>query len=107
MQQGAKKTLQSFANLLFKYEANRIALLDKGGKTMAEITFPAIDDKTVNIDHSFVDPSLRGQGVAAKLVEVTVDHLKNEGKKAVPTCSYVKAQFDAKPEYQSLLPPKL
>jgi len=107
MQKGALKALQGITNLLLKAEPNRIALLDKTGKTMAEITFPAIDANTVEIDHSFVDPSLRGQGIAGKLVQAAVEQISNEGKKAIPTCSYVKTQFDAKPEYQSLIPPKL
>ena len=32
-----------------------------GDNTLAEVTFPSISDDTVNINHTFVDHSLRGQ----------------------------------------------
>jgi len=104
MQQETYKPVPGVEDMKFKYEANRIALQDKAGKEVGEITFPSIDTNTVEINHTFVDPSLRGQGLAAKLVEAAVEKLRNEGKKAVPTCSYVKARFEENSEYQSLVP---
>lgn len=106
MQQDTQKSVFEANGLKLKYEPNRISLQNKARKMMGEITFPAIDSNTVEIDHSYVDPSLRGQGIAAKLVEVTVDYLRKEGKKAVPTCSYVKMRFDQNPDYQSIMPKK-
>lgn len=88
----------------FRYEANRICLQNKSGKNVGEITFPDIDDKTVDIDHTYVDPSLRGQGLAAKLLDAAVDLIRSKGKKAVPTCSYVVAKFEENKDYQSLQP---
>ena len=44
----------------FTYNSNQIALLGEDDKLLAEVTFPEIDKDTVNIDHTFVDPSLRG-----------------------------------------------
>lgn len=41
----------------FTYYPNRIALLDGGGRAIAEITFPDIDEDTVDINHTFVDES--------------------------------------------------
>lgn len=48
----------------FITERNMIYACDDS-KTLAEVTFPNIDDTTVDINHTFVDPSLRGQGVGA------------------------------------------
>ena len=39
---------------------------DENGKMVAEITY-SVSDKIIIIDHTFVDPSLRGQGIASKL----------------------------------------
>ena len=47
----------------FTYNPNQIALLGEDDKLLAEVTFPEIDKDTVNIDHTFVDPSLRGQNL--------------------------------------------
>ena len=78
----------------FTYYPNRIALLDGGGRAIAEITFPDIDEDTVDINHTFVDESLRGQGMAGKLMEAAVNRIQSQGKKAVPTCSYAVKWFE-------------
>ena len=49
----------------FITEKNRI-VYQQDGQTLAEITFPDFEDGVVNIDHTFVDPVLRGQGVAGQ-----------------------------------------
>ena len=51
----------------FIYEKGRIYMTNADGAVIAEITFP-IADGVATIDHTFVDGSLRGQGVAGKLV---------------------------------------
>lgn len=87
----------------FTYYPNRIALLDGGGRAIAEITFPDIDEDTVDINHTFVDESLRGQGMAGKLMEAAVNQIQSQGKKAVPTCSYAVKWFVKHPEYNKLV----
>ena len=86
----------------FTHEQNRIYLLDND-KTLAEVTFPNIDSDTVDIDHTFVDGSLRGQGVADKLLESVAAELDSQNKKAVLTCSYAVKWFEKHPEYSKLL----
>jgi len=45
-----------------------------------------------------VDPSLRGQGIAEKLVDAMVEEMKEQNKKIKPTCSYVVKLFQLKKE---------
>ena len=71
---------------------------EQDGKVLAENTFPALDETTVNIDHTFVDDVLRGQGVAGRLMELTVQELEKTGRKAVVTCSYAKKWMEKYPE---------
>jgi predicted GNAT family acetyltransferase len=40
------------------------------------------------IDHTFVDESLRGQGIASKLVQAAVDEIESKGGVVKATCSY-------------------
>ena len=87
----------------FQHEANRIFLLDEKKEKIAEITFPAEDENTVNINHTYVDNSLRGQGVAAKLVREAAKQLRRENKKAVVTCSYAKLWFQENEDYHDIL----
>ncbi len=87
----------------FIYEENRIYLKDENNKLIAEITFPYVKDATVDINHTFVDESLRGQGVASKLLEAVIGQLKERNLKAIPTCSYAISWFEKHPEYKEFL----
>ncbi|MCH1983214.1 N-acetyltransferase [Ruminococcus sp. OA3] len=87
----------------FNHDKNRIYLPDDRDNTLAEVTFPAISDDTVNINHTFVDNSLRGQGVAGKLMETVAKLLQSQNKKAVLTCSYAVKWFGEHPEYKNLI----
>ncbi len=84
----------------FTHSNNQIALYDEEGRLTAEVTFPDVDTDTVNIDHTFVDDSLRGQGVAGQLMKAAAEQLRSQNRKAVLTCSYAVNWFGKHPEYQ-------
>ena len=48
----------------FIREEGRIYAENKDGTVLAEVIFPAISDFAVSINRTFVDNSLKGQGVA-------------------------------------------
>jgi predicted GNAT family acetyltransferase len=87
----------------FTYNPNQIAYFHSDNNLLAEVTFPNVDENTVDINHTFVDDSLRGQGVAGKLMEATALYLRSQGKKAVLTCSYAISWFEKHKEYQDIL----
>ncbi len=87
----------------FQYENDRIFLNSESGQALAEITFPSVSRSVVNINHTFVDSSLRGRGVADKLVRAVVSELRERNLKAVATCSYAKKWFGEHQEYSDLL----
>jgi predicted GNAT family acetyltransferase len=87
----------------FKQEPNRIYLENEEGNMIAEVTFFDVTEDTVNINHTFVDDSLRGQGIAGKLMEEVVKYLMTENKMAYPTCSYAIMWFEKNKQYRNLL----
>ncbi len=82
----------------FLTEKDRIYATDKSGKMIAEVTFPTKNGVSI-IDHTFVDPSLRGQGVAGKLVELAAKTILDNGNKIAATCPYAVTWFERHPEY--------
>ncbi|MDR1832030.1 MAG: N-acetyltransferase [Fusobacteriaceae bacterium] len=82
----------------FIKEKRRIFAKNPAGQVIAEVTFPPYKEDAVVIDHTFVDDSLRGQGVGGQLMEAVYDHLKKEGKSAVLLCSYAVKWYMAHPE---------
>ncbi|WP_208559370.1 GNAT family N-acetyltransferase [Marinilactibacillus kalidii] len=76
---------------------------EENGKLLAEITFVQGNGNVIAIDHTFVDPSLRGQGVAEQLVDDVVKDMQEQGKMIKAVCPYVVELFKRKPEkYQSI-----
>ena len=55
---------------------------------IAELTYRKEGNK-LYFDHTFVSSSLRGQGIADKLLNAGVEYAEKNGYKIVPVCSYV------------------
>ncbi len=71
-------------------ETNRICATDENGKVIAEITFP-VRDGIATIEHTYVDDSLRGQGIAGQLVQMAVEKIHANGNQIAATCPYAAA----------------
>jgi predicted GNAT family acetyltransferase len=67
--------------------------LQRGGTRIAELTYQRIADGQVAIDHTEVDPSLRGQGIARRLLDAAVAWARQTGTKITPRCSYAAVVF--------------
>ena len=74
----------------------RIYLEDENKKVIAEIEYEDLGNGEYNIYHTFVDDSLRGQGIASQLVETAVEEIKKKGGKPQASCSYAKAWLENK-----------
>ena len=73
---------------MFVTESDRIIMKNESGGVIAEITFSETSPGFFVIDHTFVDDSLRGQGIASKLVQSAADEIERRGGKIGATCSY-------------------
>ncbi len=74
----------------FKKEENRIYAEDENNQTVAEVTFYEISKGKYNIDHTFVDDSLRGQGIGSKLVQEAVNTITEKGAEIEATCPFAR-----------------
>ena len=85
----------------FIKETKRFYHNDESGKLLAEITWEERDN-VLYVNHTFTDPSLRGQGIAALLVDQVAQYAREEGYKVMPVCSYVVHKFDNDSQYADL-----
>ena len=85
------------------YEENRIYAMQKDNLLLAEVTFPSRDASRVNIDHIYVDQSLRGQHVASDLMLLAYKYIKDRGLKIIAKCPYAIAWFKKHDEYQDIV----
>lgn len=74
----------------------------ENGERLAEITFKFIDENVIDVNHTFVNPILRGQGMAKQLVNVVVNEAREKGWKIKPSCSYVSKVFEQDETYRDI-----
>jgi len=62
-------------------------------------------ETTMDIYRTFVDPALRGKGIAELLMKTVIDVAKEHNLKIKPSCSYAVSYFRRFPELKELLSP--
>ena len=60
------------------------------------------DGKNFVITHVGVYPELRGQGIAGRITQVSLEYAKEHGLRVIPMCSYAAGYIRKHPEYAEL-----
>lgn len=74
-------------------EQNRFVIYNDQKEMIAEITWKE-KDNVLWVNHTFTDPSLRGQGIAGKLVDAVVEKATRDQQLIMPVCPYVVDKFN-------------
>ena len=67
--------------------------VNASGQRIAEISYVWSGEHKIIANHTWVDDSLRGQGVARELLDVLVAFAREKNLKIIGTCSYVDVMF--------------
>jgi predicted GNAT family acetyltransferase len=67
------------------------------------MTFSRVNAKLIIIDHTEVEPALRGTGAGQALVLRAVEDARATGSKILPLCPVAAAQFRRHPEWADVL----
>ena len=78
----------------FQITDGRIFYQNEQDEVLAEATYSYLSEGVVDIDHTYVSPVLRGQGVAGRLMEALASDLRAKGLKATASCSYAEAWLE-------------
>nr|WP_106781621.1 GNAT family N-acetyltransferase [Lysinibacillus timonensis] len=73
----------------------------KDGEKLAEIEWVQ-NGSTMVMNHTYVSDTLRGQGVAKKLLDHAVNYARDNNYKMEAVCSYVVAVFNKSNEYDDV-----
>ena len=71
----------------FIHEGKAFRHYNAAGEMDAEITYVPKGEGVIEANHTFVDPSIRGQGVAHQLVDQLADFARKENLKIYPNVS--------------------
>ena len=69
----------------------------------AELTYSRADDDKLIIDHTWVDPKLRNQGIGERLVKAAVAYARETKLKLIPLCTFAQSVFDENSDYKDVL----
>ncbi len=83
--------------IIHESEKNRVAAYDKD-ENIGECTYSKSKSIWI-IDHTFVEETYGGQGIAKKLVAEVVDQARANNVKIIPLCPFAKKEFLERPEY--------
>ncbi|MCX9192087.1 N-acetyltransferase [Carbonactinospora thermoautotrophica] len=64
-----------------------------------------IEDGTVVLVHTEVDPGFEGRGLGSTLVRATLDDARANGRSVLPLCSFIARYVRRHPEYVDLVVP--
>ncbi|HLR09806.1 MAG TPA: GNAT family N-acetyltransferase [Sporosarcina sp.] len=74
---------------------------ERDGEVLAEISWTVLGN-VMAVEHTFVSPELRGQGVAKKLLDRAAQYAREHDYKIEPICSYVVTAFERYDEYNDV-----
>ena len=77
--------------------------IEKDGEWIAEMSYTREGQRKIVIDHTEVDQSLRGRGIARKLVETAVKFARRDNLLIKATCPYAKKVLESSEEYEDIL----
>lgn len=95
------KNKQSFNS--FKTDENRFYLENADGKVIAYVGYVVSGENVLIINGTFVDPSLRGQGIGQSLIEQVVKLAIDNDKKIFPLCPYARKIMEANEGFSQLI----
>ena len=77
--------------------------LKDNGKNIGTLQYTLTGDNQMEIYHTEIDPDLRGKDLGIQLVEAAVKYAREESLKIIPSCTFAKAVFARKQDFQDVL----
>ena len=91
-------------SMKFIYKKNSIQCRDENTDLiLGEVDFETALEGLIEVTHTYVSPSCRGQGIGDQLMHALADELRERRLKAYLSCSYAVKWFYKHPEYQDLV----
>ncbi len=73
----------------FMTKIDRIICLENG-RVVGVVTYSEIENNVFDINHTFVDESMQGRGVAAQLIRRAINDINQRGGEIKTSCSYAR-----------------
>ncbi len=77
--------------------------IEEDGEWVAELTYIKSGDSEITIDHTEVDPKLRGENIGEDLVAAVAGYARQNNLKVKATCPYAKKVIEDTPTLRDVL----
>ncbi|QJW90088.1 N-acetyltransferase [Spirosoma taeanense] len=67
------------------------------------VAYQKVDDETLALTHTEVDPSLEGHGVGSKLVQSVLEYVERNNLKIIPLCPFVTTYLKRHPDWNRVV----
>lgn len=67
------------------------------------VAYQNVNDETLALTHTEVDPRLEGQGVGSHLVQGVLEYVEQNNLKIVPLCPFVAAYLKRHPDWNRVV----
>lgn len=86
--------------MTFEFESGRFFKNDRQGRLLAEVAWqPLPETKVWVIEHTYVSPAWRHQGIAKQLIAAVVQKARHDHCQIMPLCPYAQHEFKHRPDY--------
>lgn len=75
------------------HQEGEFFLNDNQGNKIASLTYLYVSPQTINANHTYVDESLRGQGIADKLYQALRDFVLAKELRLLASCNYIERKW--------------
>jgi len=90
-------------NIVRKDDGHKGAfVIELDGRRQGMMTYSIAGDIVI-INHTEVDPALRGTGAGKQLVAAAVEWARNERRRIMPLCPFAKSVFERTPDFGDVL----
>ena len=76
--------------------------IEENGVQQAAMTY-TMASKTMIINHTEVDDSLRGKGAGVQMLVALVQYVREKGLKVIPLCPFAKSVFQKREDLRDVL----
>ena len=86
-----------------EHDAKRRRFVAQTASGPAYLAYKRPDERTIELHHTIVPKSERGQGVGSKVIGAAIGYAREQGLRVIPTCRFVQAWLEQHPGERDVL----
>jgi hypothetical protein len=86
-----------------EHDENQQRFIIRIGDEEAELAYSRRDSGVIDIQHTYVPETARGQGIAERLAQAAFQYVREQGARVIPTCPFIREWLTSHPDEAALV----